>query len=74
MQQEQIKFTPMEREIIALIKSNPSLTNPELEELLFFAPGSIRNNLVKIYKKAGIETRRGINARPKLNQWIKENM
>jgi DNA-binding CsgD family transcriptional regulator len=72
--QAHIKFTAIEREIIALIKANPSLTNGQLEELLFFAPGSIRNNFVKIYKKIGIETQRGINARPKLNEWIKENM
>ena len=74
MQQEQIQFTRIEREIIALIKANPSLSNAQLEAMLFFAPGSIRNNFVKIYKKIGIDTQRGIKARPLLNQWIKENM
>jgi DNA-binding CsgD family transcriptional regulator len=57
----QPELTPREREILAWVARGK--TNPEIAELLWVAPGTVRKHLENVYTKLGVNTRTAAVAR-----------
>lgn len=51
----EVDLTPREREVLAWVARGK--TNPEIAELLWLAPGTVRKHLENIYAKLGVNTR-----------------
>ncbi len=74
MQQERIKFTRTEQQIIDIIKADTTIKNPEIASEMVMMVSSVGQYLRSIYKKLGVFHLPKYEKREYLNQWIKENM
>lgn len=52
---DELGLTPRERQILAWVA--PGKTNPEIAQILWVAPSTVRKHLENVYAKLGVHTR-----------------
>lgn len=73
MEQQKIKFTRTEREILIIIKANPDINNPQIADAMFMMKSSIGQKLRSIYAKLGYDDVPDREKRTQLNEWLQED-